>query len=202
MGSRGRKCLALAVYGRHRCSPIKRRVLFIVEALVRHPVPPLSSKRSCRREPPSQLIVLEPSLSPSSSLPILKASTDVSDVKLATPTRERRVRLEDGLKWLFGRDAVGAVEELGAHNAMSVPGGAHWTCSRLDEHSDGDVSHPISPTHSLTFPAHPNVSFPILRRRCGRGEWASANAPDLSEEGVDGDRGGWRWEWFHIPSAL
>lgn len=65
------------------------------------------------REPATQLIILEPSLSSFSSLPILRPSTaDVMEAKMSVPTRERRVRIQDGLKWMFGSHAVGAVEEL------------------------------------------------------------------------------------------
>jgi hypothetical protein len=34
---------------------------------------------------------------------------------MATPIRERRVRIEDGLRWMFGGDAVGLVEEAGEY---------------------------------------------------------------------------------------
>ena len=53
-----------------------------------------------------------------------------------------------------------------------------------------------SPSYVLNFPAYPNDSFRMLRQRCGRGEWSSTTLFRANEEGVEGDRGGWRWRWF------
>lgn len=53
--------------------------------------------------------------------------------------------------------------------------------------------------YHLSFPDL-NESMNIRKRRCKRGEWASAaaEAEEVDEEGVpmvEGDQGGWRWEW-------
>lgn len=64
------------------------------------------------REPQTQLLVLEPSMTASSSLPILKVTNGESGMKMSTTIREKRVKIEDGLKWMFGCDAVGMVDEI------------------------------------------------------------------------------------------
>jgi len=87
-------------------------------------------------------------------------------------SRDKRINVVDGLKWLLGKEAIGRF---------------------LD--TEGEVG---GATHSLSFSAYPNDVFQMRRRRCPRGEWASAAADEVDENGlprVEGDRGGWRWEW-------
>ena len=64
--------------------------------------------------PQIQLVVLEPSLTALSSLPILRAENKGgTDGRLSTPNRLRQIRIADGIKWLLGNDAIGYVDELG-----------------------------------------------------------------------------------------
>lgn len=57
---------------------------------------------------------------------------------------------------------------------------------------DVDEQDETAATHVLRLEFDPGEAFEMRRRRCGRGEWASAAS---AEEEVEGDKGGWRWEW-------
>ncbi|CAD6572740.1 MAG: hypothetical protein TREMPRED_000615 [Tremellales sp. Tagirdzhanova-0007] len=126
-----------------------------------------------------QLVVLEPSFRSSSSLPLIRMSGNgAAEANMSTPIKERRVRVEAGLEWMFGGESVGRVAVAG------------------DEGSEC----PVSTKYTLTFPAHANEHFHLTRRRCEHGEWSSATALDAQDKMVEGDQGGWRWEWRDMPS--
>lgn len=60
---------------------------------------------------------------------------------------------------------------------------------QVDQDDDGLAR----PTHTVRVTSEDGGGFSVRRRRCGRGEWASAAS---AEEEVEGDKGGWRWEWI------
>lgn len=56
-----------------------------------------------------------------------------------------------------------------------------------------------SALYSLSLARYPGESYSMRRKRCPRADWASAVSPAGDSDGagqvVEGDLGGWRWEW-------
>lgn len=103
-------------------------------------------------------------------------------------TREKRILVSEGLAWLLGKDSLGYVSAI---RKRLLP-------STADKIDCNEAIESTGPTHSLSFANDPANAISMRRRRCKRGEWASAAAEEVNEEGiprVEGDQGGWRWEW-------
>ncbi|ORY34002.1 hypothetical protein BCR39DRAFT_563753 [Naematelia encephala] len=128
-------------------------------------------------DPPVQLVILEPHLDQTSSLPILGQTREGPKEGMSTPNRERRIAIRDGLEWLFGRDAMGYIEDHPVVAESDIP----------------------AASHTLTFSRYPHEHFPILRHRCPRSQWSAAAAlerPTENLEPKEGEVGGWRWSWL------
>jgi hypothetical protein len=67
----------------------------------------------------------------------------------------------------------------------------------IDE-AEIDDNAALKTEYILSLDADPSETASFRRRRCKRGEWASAAAEEVDEDGIpllEGDQGGWRWEW-------
>ncbi|WVW83887.1 hypothetical protein I302_105909 [Kwoniella bestiolae CBS 10118] len=119
-------------------------------------------------DPPTQLLILEPSLNPLSSLPILPPlSSENEDPKMPKSARERRVALVDCAKWIFGKDSIGVIHQIsGDQNTTS-----HF---------------------SLTFERDKgtDMSYQMRKKRCPKARWS---VPEWQGEEKPM---GWRWEWM------
>ncbi|KAK8864372.1 hypothetical protein IAR55_001620 [Kwoniella newhampshirensis] len=140
-------------------------ILSATRAMVDH----LCSLHPSYREPPTQLIFLEPNLTSTSDLPIIPAAVEVEETKLSKVNREKRIPLVDGARWLLGNQAVAIVEPY--------PSSEEGPQTR----------------YSLMLDSYPGEVYQMRRRRCGRGDWAVPVVDEDTE--VEGLKGGWRWEW-------
>ena len=121
---------------------------------------------------PSSLIILEPSLSEDSSLPILARPDEADDIP--RPSRDRRIKLADGLRWMLGDDAVGFVTQCELGRGLLASSSARsWE--------------PGQPTHFLRFG---RGSIALRRRPCSRDQWSHV----LPEDGMAIETGT-RWEF-------
>lgn len=66
-----------------------------------------------RRQPPTDLLVLEPEVSPDASLPILRPDGDAEMVPKAS--REKRIALRTGLERLLGPHSFGGIVPAREH---------------------------------------------------------------------------------------
>ncbi|WVF71433.1 hypothetical protein IAT40_006237 [Kwoniella sp. CBS 6097] len=132
-------------------------------------------------EPPVQLIILEPNLTSTSSLPILPPlNSENEDPKMSRMNRERRIKILDGAGWLFGRSSVGVIEP----SAGAVARDGHQDITRYtfifgDGDGDGDGGEADA--------------YGMIKRPCSRALTAKRGLEDGFVEADD--RGGWRWEW-------
>ncbi|WRT66338.1 uncharacterized protein IL334_003293 [Kwoniella shivajii] len=116
--------------------------------------------------PPTQLIILEPSLNTSSTLPILPPLTSENeDPRMSKSARERRVNLIDGARWLFGKDSIDIIHQLSGEKG-------------------GMTSY-----FSLSFETNQDEKYQMKRRKCPKAEYTTAEI--LGEEKPSG----WTWEW-------
>ena len=153
---------------------------------------------------PIQLVILEPSISDTSTLPIMPKPTsrslssssgqggaiehanephrpdlhaDADRLALPSQSRSKRLTLIDGLSWMLGRGNIGVIRP----DAGGDTGGEEGV-----ELGDGT-------RYTLDFPdSAEGARYAISKRRCVGGEWASR----LDGGDAEGAIGGWRWEWM------
>ncbi|OCF36869.1 hypothetical protein I317_03264 [Kwoniella heveanensis CBS 569] len=126
-------------------------------------------------DPPLQVLILEPNLSSSSSLPILPPLvSENEDPKMSRTNRERRIKIVEAADWIFGRFAVGVIEP-----SSNV---------REDEPLDD-----VSRYTFLLGDGEEVEPYGMIRRPCGRASTAKKAFEDGFVEGED--RGGWQWVW-------
>jgi hypothetical protein len=89
---------------------------------------------------------------------------------------------------MFGAGAIGVINEDGRLSNALLPQAEVYHVD-LDPEPDED-----SAKFTLQMPYRAGERFRFKRRRCPRGEWASL-AKRSDNEGVEGDLGGWRYEW-------
>ncbi|WVQ99383.1 hypothetical protein IAU59_006516 [Kwoniella sp. CBS 9459] len=131
-------------------------------------------------EPPVQLILLEPSLTSSSSLPILPPLvSENEDPRMNRTNRERRIKVIDGASWIFGRSAVGIIEPSVMTNAGN---------------GDGDEPPNRLTRYTLLFRDGKDAeAYGMIKRPCRRALTAGRGVEDGFVEGEE--HGSWRWEW-------
>nr|XP_018263094.1 uncharacterized protein I303_04585 [Kwoniella dejecticola CBS 10117]OBR85252.1 hypothetical protein I303_04585 [Kwoniella dejecticola CBS 10117] len=118
-------------------------------------------------DPPTQLIILEPSLNALSSLPILPPITSENeDPKMPKSARERKVPVIDGARWLFGKASIGIIHQLSGEANVST---SYYT---------------------LTFERDGNTSYQMRKKKCSKAPHSVAEY----EGSLDGPTG-WRWDW-------
>lgn len=74
--------------------------------------PPLMGSRH-----KTQLVLLEPNLTDSSTLPVLASATQGDGENMAplpTNIRQKRIKIADGLRWILGNEAMGTISAYGA----------------------------------------------------------------------------------------
>lgn len=153
---------------------------------------------------PTQLVVLEPSISDTSTLPIMPKTSlkslssssgqggatahateihrpgvpdDADRLALPSQSRSKRLTLIDGLSWMLGRGKIGVIRP--------DAGG--------DEGGEQSVEVRDCTRYTLDFPdSAEGARYAISKRRCVGGEWASR----LDGGDAAGAIGGWRWEWM------
>ncbi|WWC89356.1 uncharacterized protein L201_004278 [Kwoniella dendrophila CBS 6074] len=120
-------------------------------------------------DPPTQLVILEPSLDPLSSLPILPPlSSENEDPKMPKSARERKINILDGVRWIFGKDSIGTIHQL-----------------------SGDQNNSISTLfYSLTFDIDKNKSYQMKKKKCDKSEYSIPNFESQLNRPT-----GWKWEW-------
>ena len=129
-----------------------------------------------RSTSPTQLIILEPHLDRLSTLPILKPASELRQ-GLATPTRNKRMPVKAGMKWLFG-DAVGTTEREGT---FAFP--HSWL-------NAGMVLDGVAQRYAVTLPKEDEM-FHAVRRPCAKDAFSVRSVTHEDE----GDDQAWRWEW-------
>ncbi|WWC70227.1 uncharacterized protein I206_104177 [Kwoniella pini CBS 10737] len=120
-------------------------------------------------DPPTRLIILEPSLNALSSLPILPPLTSENeDPKMPKSARERKIPIIDGARWLFGKDSIGIIHQLSG---------------------EADVS---TSYYSLTLDRDKSTSYQMRRKKYPKAHHS------VAEFELEKDRPmGWRWEWVY-----
>jgi hypothetical protein len=137
------------------------------------------------------LVILEPELTPDSSLPIFPP--DAITEGIPKQSREKHIKLATGLERILGQGSSGGI----------VPARQYFpSVKRYNLRLDIDEG---SAVYTLSLPGS-EEGWSMRRRRCPRGTWGSANTgtdgggvrSKVDVDGLpvaEGDPGGWRWEW-------
>ncbi|WVR07024.1 hypothetical protein IAU60_004063 [Kwoniella sp. DSM 27419] len=131
-------------------------------------------------DPPVRLTILEPNLTPASSLPILPPlNSENEDPKMSRTNRERRIKLVDGARWVFGKAAMATIEPYS-----------------IEDYDLGMEHRP--PSDPLNFimrwEGRPGQVAEIVKEKCAKAPFAMA-IPEAQDDARGAAATGWRRRW-------